>query len=392
MSLGERLEALTAVQTGSQVAGGVVHGWEPGIKYEPSGAATVTSGPVPVGSDFDRILTDMGVQIPDGFRARLVEVRHDPAAWTRAAQGEDAVTVPVVRCRWVVEPSRDGVALDDLLAVLEAKDPPLPVHGSPGRTLVVVASDTQLGDGNTADVVDRFARLTARALETTTELLHEHRIRDVLLAWTGDCIQGTVTAAPAARNDLSLVEMLRVYRRLLLHQVTAFADMCPVRVVVVPGNHDQIARDGRAEVFPADQSWAVEGAVQVADALEVAGRYDHVTFTLPRPGHSTVSVDVDGTVVGFAHGHQWRGPASGIHKWWSAQSHGRTAIGAADILVTGHRHHFFAEVGGANRLALVAPALVSGDAYWRDSRGDESAPGLLGFVAGAGSWSDLVLW
>lgn len=392
MSIGDRLEALTAVQTGSQVGGGQVHGWEPGIRYEASGSATVTSGPIPAGSEYDAVLAGMGVMIPDGFRARLLEVRHDPAAWTRAAQGEDAVTIPVVRCRWVVEPCRDGVVLDDLLAVLEAKDPPAPSSVGIGRTLVVVTSDTQLGDGRTGDVVERFARLTARALETTAELLHEYRITDVVLAWTGDCIQGTVTSAPAARNDLSLVEMLRVYRRLMLHQVTAFADMLPVQVVVVPGNHDQVARQGRAEVYPSDQSWAVEGAVQVADALQVAGRYEHVTFTLPRPGHSTVTIDVDGTVIGFAHGHQWRGPASGIHKWWAAQSHGRTGIGAADVLVTGHRHHFFAEVAGANRLALVAPALVAGDDYWRDSHGDESAPGLLGFVAGAGSWSDLVLW
>lgn len=392
MNLGERLDALTAIQTGHQVAGGVVHGWEAGIRYDPTGAATVTSGPLPADHDSDGVLASMGVVVPEGFRARLVEVRHDPAAWTRAGQGLDAVTVPVVRCRWVIEPCRDGVALDDLLSVLEGKDPPQPVEVPSGRSLVVVVADTQLGDGRTAEVVDRFAALNARALEYATELLHEQRIHDVVLAWVGDCIQGTVTAAPAARNDLSLVEMLRVYRRLMLHQVTAFADLMPTRVAVVPGNHDQVAREGRAESFPSDQSWAVEGAVQVADALEVAGRYAHVQFVLPRPGHSTLALDVDGTVVGLAHGHQWRGPAAGIHKWWSGQSHGRTAVGAADILVTGHRHHFFAEVAGSNRLAVVAPAMVTGDAYWRDGFGDASAPGMLGFVAGAGSWSDLVLW
>jgi hypothetical protein len=390
VTINERLDALTAVHSGQQVAGGAVHGWEPGIRYDPSGAATVTSGPLPFDHDPDGILDAMGVIIPDGYRARLVEVRHDPAAWTRAGQGLDAVTVPVVRCRWVVEPCRDGVALDDLLAVLDQRDGPKPAVVEQGRTLVVVVADTQLGDGSTALVVDRFADLTARMLEHATELLHERRIRDVLLAWVGDCIQGTVTAAPTAKNDLSLVEMLRVYRRLMLHQVTAFADLCPVRVAVVPGNHDQIAREGRSEAFPSDQSWAVEGAVQVADALEVAGRYGHVEFILPRAGHSTLAVDVDGTVVGLAHGHQWRGPAAGLHKWWAGQSHGRTAVGAADILVTGHRHHFYAEVGGANRLGLVAPALVDTDAYWRDGHGDESAPGMIGFIAGAGSWSDLV--
>lgn len=389
MTLSERLDALrSAASPGPQITAATPPGWEPGITFHPDGTRTVTSAALPDDIDQGDVLARMGVDIPVGFRARLIEVRHDPAAWTRAAQGDDAVTVAVVRRRWIIEAAPQTVDIDDLLAAIGKRRPTIPKPSS-GMVFVVAVADTQLGDGDTATVVNRFGDLLSASLARFREIRKRTPLSKVAITWLGDCIQGTITAAPTAKNDLSVVEMLRVYRRLLLEQVQAFADVSPVDVIVVPGNHDQVARQGRAEAHPSDHSWAVEGALQVADALALAGRFDHVTFTLPQPGQSTITVDLAGTIVGLAHGHQWRGPASGLHKWWAGQSHGRTGIGAADLLLTGHRHHFFAEVAGDDRLGIVAPPMVPWSPQWADQRGDRTSPGLLTMLVGSGTWSGL---
>lgn len=382
--LADRLGDLLAAQSAARIDQATPHAWEPGITYRPDGSAVVTSGPVEATRAPESVLADLGVAVPPTSHARLVEARYDPLAWSRDGQGQQATTQPVVRLRWVIEPAVQHIPVDDLLAAIGKKRPtPSPATGQ--GCFVVAVADTQLGDGETEAVVDRVQQATFRALDRLKILRKRHAVNQVCLTWLGDCIQGTVTAAPRERNDLSLVDMIRVYRRLLLWQVQQFADN-HVTVAVVPGNHDQVARAGRAEVYPSDKSWAVEGAVQVADALALAGRFEHVQFVHPAPNQSTITIDLAGTVVGLAHGHQWRGPASAIHKWWAGQSHGRTGVGAADVLLTGHRHHFYAETAGLNRLAVVAPPMVSASHYWTDAHGDQTHPGLLTMMVGGGTW------
>ncbi|MGY1502909.1 hypothetical protein ACW4TU_41145 [Streptomyces sp. QTS52] len=83
-------------------------GWESGVRYEPGGTMVVTAPPAdkpPVGeADWRKRVEEMGLATPDGFRVRLVEAKHDPAAWHRDNQGDDAVTRAVWRCRYVIEP------------------------------------------------------------------------------------------------------------------------------------------------------------------------------------------------------------------------------------------------------------------------------------------------
>jgi hypothetical protein len=84
-------------------------GWETGVRFEPGGTMVVTAPPAdkpPAGEDdWRERVEEMGLAIPDGFRVRLVEAKHDPAAWHRDNQGDDAVTRAVWRCRYVIEPA-----------------------------------------------------------------------------------------------------------------------------------------------------------------------------------------------------------------------------------------------------------------------------------------------
>ncbi|MDV6291275.1 hypothetical protein R2F25_38335 [Streptomyces sp. UP1A-1] len=117
MSLSTDLQALLepvsheqsqAAQT-QRVYPAAPRGWESGVRYEPGGTMVVTTPPAetqPGGEeDWRARVEEMGLEIPDGFRVRLVEAKHDPAAWHRDKQGDDAVTRAVWRCRYVIEPA-----------------------------------------------------------------------------------------------------------------------------------------------------------------------------------------------------------------------------------------------------------------------------------------------
>lgn len=68
------------------------------------------------------------------------------------------------------------------------------------------------------------------------------RVETLVLPWLGDCLEGVVSQGGrlAARLDLSITEHVRVYRRLMMHQVATLAPQADrVMVAAVPGNHDE---------------------------------------------------------------------------------------------------------------------------------------------------------
>jgi hypothetical protein len=262
-------------------------------------------------------------------------------------------------------------------------------------SFVVLTGDTQIGkiDGDgTEGTVERFLSKTDAAVRRLKELRKAGRVVDTItLAWMGDCIEGNISQggalAAAGRTDLSLTEQVRVYRRLMLHQVKLFSGLAHRIVVpVVPGNHDEAERVGKT-VRRYDDSWAVEGGVAVADALELAGGYEHVAFVFPGRDELTITLDVNGTVCGFAHGHQFRRDPM---KWWAGQAHGMQPIGDATLLFGAHNHHLRIEQSGAKTFCQI-PALDGGSQWWKHQTGQDSPPGLVSLLVGGGSWTDLAV-
>ena len=160
---------------------------------------------------------------------------------------------------------------------------------------------------------------------------------------------------------VTMTEQLRLYRRLMTYQIQQFAPLAErVVVPVVPGNHDEVQRVGRVQ-RRYDDSWAIEGAVAVADAFAMADGFDHVSFVFPARDELTITLDVSGTSCGFAHGHQFgRDPI----KWWSGQAHGMQAIGSATLLFGAHLHHLRVEQTGTKTFVQI-PALDGGSTWWR---------------------------
>ncbi|MFP3991001.1 hypothetical protein U9R90_26745 [Streptomyces sp. E11-3] len=145
-------------------------GWEAGVRYEPGGTMVVTTPAAeqpPVSeTDWRARVEELGLNVPDGWRVRLVEARHDPAAWHRDAQGEDAVTRPVWRCRYVIEPAApDWPSAGDVDALvrdaMRRRRKPRTTAETAERALVVVYADAQSGkvgrDGGTPELITRVA-------------------------------------------------------------------------------------------------------------------------------------------------------------------------------------------------------------------------------------------
>lgn len=297
--------------------------------------------------------------------------------------------------RVTVQRRTPGMAdLDGLVKAALENPPAAPDTPAVGDAFVVALGDLQLGkvDGDGVEgTVARFIAATGSAVDryraqtAPKDGVPVSGLPPVYLIHLGDCIEGFQSqgGANAWRTTLTTTEQVRLYRRLLLEQIKAFAAVAPeVTVVSVPGNHDEAHRP----LHTYGDSWAIDAASAVRDALQLAGGYDHVNILTPARDELTLTLDVAGTVVGMAHGHQWR-PGQAC-TWWARQSHGRQPIGDADLLLSAHLHHLRVEDTGPKTWMQV-PALESESTWWRHRTGEVSRPGVITMWVGQGTWRGL---
>jgi hypothetical protein len=267
---------------------------------------------------------------------------------------------------------------------------------TPGiESLVVPAGDLQLGKqegGGTAATIDRFGKITS---DIADYIQQRGGVRNLVLPWLGDCIEGIVSqnGRMLTTLDISLTEQVRVYRRLMMHQLGTLSPLAErVLLATVPGNHDETTR---MQKMPLSDSWAIEGASAVQDwALDRPG-YEHVDFVYPDHDSATITVDINGQVLSFTHGHTTGTNPARVVDWWKGQSHGRQLPGQADILVSAHWHHLRVLQTGGNRTWIQIPALDGGSGWFRDKTGDDIASGIASLELGPGSatgWSNLTIW
>lgn len=388
MSLGDRLEGLREAK--STVAQSTSpQGWEPGIKFEADGSRIVTLPPSPALADeasWAAAVRSLGADVPDGYRCRLVEAKYDPAAWHRDTEGEDAVTRPIWRYRFAVEVAPTRIDVSELLSSI--RKPKAKPEQVDGETFCFFAGDLQLGkpDGDgSAGTVERFYASLDRALTRFKALRKRGHAGPVLLGWVGDCIEGTESQGShlLARLDLTVTEQVRVYRRLMAEQVAAFAELASVHVAVVPGNHDEAKRVGNQVATRYDDSWAIEGAAQVADVMAAKG-YD-IGWTFPGHDGLHLTVDASGTRIGLLHGHQTRGK---MQSWLANKALDREPIGTCDVVVSGHFHTLRLEHLGPTTW-MQTGALDGGSVWWTHKGGLSSPPAALTFIAGGSHWHGL---
>jgi hypothetical protein len=374
-------------------------GFEPGIRYESSGVQVITTPPMEHlanEDDWQRAVEALGVEVPAGWRLRLVEARYDPAAWHRDAVGEDAVTRPVWRYRFKVEPDLGTAAnnLDELVAeALKAKPPkPAKRKGVPA-TQVIIWADWQLfksaGDG-IHGTVDRITRSWAATLSAKREWAHAgFDVNDLVIIGNGDIVEGcSIYPNQAYEITGDMRDQTNAARRLIVGGVKALAPHYEtVRGSVVGGNHGENRQNGK-RVNRHDNG---DAAVfeQAADVLaENQEAFGHVAWQIPRD-ELAATIDVRGWVLGHQHGHLSAGsgnPEAKMRGWYEKHAAAKTPVGDSHVLCTSHFHHErLADWGADDRVrsgckGVQCAAMDGGSPVFADLFASESPPGLTTFL------------
>ena len=382
MSLDDKLKKLVDPgRTGSDVkALNTPEEWRPRMDVDDSKGGFVISKPRPSSEipDAQTVLTEFGLNPNDWT---VTSMRR--GKWqTYHGEWLESVRVNLVPVGTSLADQLDAEKLADEIRKWR---PATGIKQSTGNgSFLVVPSDQQIGKKangqGTAQSVDRILHLTEAAVERYKQYKKSGLdLGTITLALPGDHVEGIVSQGGRlqglAASDLGLTEQVRVARRLLMAQIKAFAPLAENMIVpVINGNHDEVTRQVAAD--PAD-GWNVEIAAAVQDACAENPALQHIEFRYPASGHQTLTVDVCGTMLGLFHGHQSRDPM----KYISGQAAGQTALGNADLWVSGHYHNFKC-MDISHRFWVQAPTTDPGSEWFRDRAGMESKPGLLTMVVG----------
>lgn len=384
MSLSDKLEKLRMPgQSGSDVrVTKTPEDWRPRMDIDTLKGGFVVGTPRPEGEvvDADTILREFDLSPTEW---RVTSMRR--GKW----QKYDGDYLESARVNVVPALGTTGDALDveKLADQIKKWRPGKNIKKSTGEgAFAIAAADQQIGkkaNGHGSEQsVGRILGLTERAVHTF-ETYKKAGISPgtICLALLGDHVEGNVSQGGRlqglAASDLGLTEQTRVARRLLLAQIKALAPLVDRLIVpVINGNHDEVTRQVAAD--PAD-GWNVEIASAVQDICAENPELSHVEFRYPSSGHQTLTVDIEGTMLGLFHGHQAN--QNNVLKYLSQQAAGQTALGGADVWISGHFHNFRTmDIG--DRLWLQAPTTDPGSEWFRDRAGMESKPGLLTMIIG----------
>jgi predicted phosphodiesterase len=382
MSLDDRLKKLVDPgRTGSDIkALNTPEEWRPRMDVDDSRGGFVISKPRPSSEipDAQTILLEFGLNPNDWI---VTSMRR--GKW-QTYHGEWLESVRV-NLSPVGTSLAEQLDAEKLIDEMRKWRPEKGIKQSTGNgSYLVVPSDQQIGKKangqGTQQSIDRILHLTESAVE---RYKHYKKLGldlgTITLALPGDHVEGNVSQGGRlqglASSDLGLTEQVRVARRLLMAQIKAFAPLAQNMIIpVINGNHDEVTRQVAAD--PAD-GWNVEIAAAVQDACAENPALQHIEFRYPASGHQTLTVDICGTMLGLFHGHQSKDPL----KYLSGQAAGQTALGNADVWVSGHYHNFKC-MDISQRFWVQAPTTDPGSEWFRDRAGLESKPGLLTMVIG----------
>jgi hypothetical protein len=270
--------------------------------------------------------------------------------------------------------------LDEILSVIKAQQPKARrADGDHGY--IVALGDMQFGkiDG---DGVEGTLRRTLHCIDAAADQLAWYRKRfdigHIHVAWLGDHIEGFVSQGGANvwRTPLTLNEQVRLTRRVMTHALVVFAPLAVnLTMTAVPGNHGEPQRFSGKGITRYDDSHDTESLIAVSEAAAMAPEtFGHVKFYVPDTDEMSVTLDVAGTTVAHAHGHQWR---PGKHfDWWRGQAFHSPGLHQAELLLAGHLHHEFVDTDGPRKFVQV-PSMESESTWFKHSTGTTGDPGLI---------------
>jgi len=398
-SLDDALDIATVPHRGTR-KGQHPKGWEPGVAWD-GNTLTISSGAMeaePNEALWRELIADWGVDPTTLEFVGPVQLR----GWDSNMGGGAVSRFKYYKANLQARTSMvDRADVEDLITqIAKRKKRKACTAVDTDTALVVGLADWQVGKGEgdgSQGSVDRILEGFDKLVDRISEFKKIGKPPSVVyLMGLGDLVEGCTGhyAMQDFQVDLDRREQTRVVRRLILSCIDTIAALVPkVVCVAVPGNHGENRKDGKAFTNFADND---DLAVfeQVAEILAANDeRYGHVSV-MTSPGLST-TVDVCGAIVGLAHMHQGRSganPKQKVENWWKGHTMGRGQVGDADILMTGHYHHFMASES-LGRTWFQMPALDPGSAWYEEATGQHSPPGLftvsIGASHGTRMWDDL---
>lgn len=357
-------------------------GWTPGLDTERGVLITQPLAEAP--SDWDAILREL---LPEGFDTTqyqidgaTVEVR----AWDGNIGGGELKRFYYFKARIRKRVADlDTLNLDDLIAAAKNSDPAPVAETDNARTYFIQITDLQAGqaDGDGAEgMVARALQIPGLVKDDLDALEKSGRpATSIFVPMTGDLVEGISGWYEMQTFSVSLDrrEQTKLVRRLvseILIQIASFG--LPVHVAVVPGNHGENRQNGKAFTTLGDND-DVAVVEQIAEAFKLSGKFDHVTFSFPAVNRLSLTVEVQGHIVGLTHGHLSRSglsPSDKIKNWFKNMAAIKDPVGDSDILFVGHYHHLILMQLIGDLVLIMGGALCDASDWFSQSLGLVSDP------------------
>ena len=380
-------------------------GWEPGVIWTGNtGSITVEAENEPDPAIWAFLIEDWDL---DPKHTEIVPGSVQVRAWDANLGSGEVKRMKYYRAtlRPVDRKYVDRYDIDRLCAQIVKRRPSKIEPPTAHRAFLVLLSDWQMGKsgekgGGSEQIIERINTALDRAVTRVKEMKKLGRpVGIVYLIGLGDLVEGCdgFYEAQTFSVDLNRREQMKIVRRLLLRAVDLFVDLgLPVVLSGVPGNHGENRKNGK--MFTSfDDNDDVACIEQVAEILQAnPDRYQNVSVPTQaiNAGDLTLTLDICGVPVGFAHGHQFRNGANSqakMENYLRGQALGRQSVGDAEILFAGHLHHFVVSEG-TGRTVIQVPALDTGSRWFTETSGASAPTGMVTCVISSSNprgWSEL---
>ena len=361
-------------------------GWEPGIDTSKN---IIVSKPLPKAikpedHKWDIYLAELGFDPKEFEIIEPFEVR----TWTANMGAGETEQFYYYKAKIISKNPTSSKDFDykNLLKEIKAyKGQPQKITGN--SSFVVCLSDWQMGkrDGDgTQGIVKRIEQMIPDVTARIKDLKKNGvDLANLYVFGLGDIVEGCDGFYPmqefSVEYDLRRQKMIA--RRLLIKAIKTWAPLFKNTIVAcVPGNHGENRKNGKAFTSFGD-NFDVSLFDEAQEILSENPAFKKIKFIIPE-NDLWITLDVSGTIIGLAHGHQFRTGGRYSHQkavaWLSGQAFGMTDVGDSDILISGHFHHLFV-VNEGKRTLMQCPSLDGGSEWFENMTGKTSYSGTLTF-------------
>jgi hypothetical protein len=269
-------------------------------------------------------------------------------------------------------------------------EPRIPSGMSP-RSLVIVATDFQIGKVDWLGGTDETFEQVLTAFHRAAEMAEEFEVDEVVIVDAGDIVENEYNvSSQIATNDLSLPWQVGAAMQIMLEGIKILAPKAPsIKYVAVSSNHGQHRKGQKAPASDVHSDYGLVIANMLGTVLKLNEEaFGHVEVITPEPYMESLCFESSGSSIGVVHGHQANSPDK-IGEWWKGQSHGNMPTADARILICGHWHSMRVQQSGDARWVFVGPSSDRGSSWFTNLKGESSQSGMLSFITSDNQWSDL---